>query len=98
MSVFILRAPFFAFNKRVISQTYFMSQSEKLGKTTAMNSINRNEIKPGLQVAIVLKQDQRSGKLTKGIVKDILTKSPTHPHGIKVRLESGAVGRVKEIV
>ncbi len=62
-----------------------------------MNSINRNEIKPGLRVAIVLKQDQRSGKLTKGIVKDILTKSPTHPHGIKVRLESGAVGRVKEI-
>lgn len=62
-----------------------------------MNSINRNEIKPGLLVAIVLKQDQRSGKLTKGIVKDILTKSPTHPHGIKVRLESGAVGRVKEI-
>ena len=69
----------------------------KLGITTVMNSINRNEIKPGLRVAIVLKQDQRSGKLTKGIVKDILTKSPTHPHGIKVRLESGAVGRVKEI-
>jgi len=62
-----------------------------------MNSINRNEIKPGLRVAIVLKQDQRSGKLTKGVVKDILTKSPSHPHGIKVRLESGAVGRVKEV-
>ncbi len=62
-----------------------------------MNSINRNEIKPGLRVGIVLKRDQRSGKLTKGITKDILTKSPTHPHGIKVRLENGAVGRVKEI-
>jgi uncharacterized repeat protein (TIGR03833 family) len=47
---------------------------------------------------IVLKQDQRSGKLTRGVVKDILTKSPTHPHGIKVRLESGEIGRVKEIV
>lgn len=62
-----------------------------------MNSIKRNELKPGLLVAIVLKQDQRSGQLTKGIIKDILTKSPTHPHGIKVRLESGVVGRVKEI-
>jgi len=47
---------------------------------------------------IVLKQDQRSGRLTRGVVKDILTKSPTHPHGIKVRLESGEIGRVKEIV
>ncbi len=62
-----------------------------------MNGINRADIKAGLQVSIVLKQDQRSGKLTEGVVKDILTKSPTHPHGIKVRLESGAVGRVKEI-
>ncbi len=62
-----------------------------------MNDINRNDIKAGLRVFIVLKQDQRSGKLTEGIVKDILTKSPTHPHGIKVRLESGAVGRVKRI-
>ncbi|MCX5864943.1 MAG: YwbE family protein [Deltaproteobacteria bacterium] len=62
-----------------------------------MIGMNRSEIKPGLQVCIVLKEDQRSGKLTEGIVKDILTKSPTHPHGIKVRLESGAVGRVKKI-
>ena len=62
-----------------------------------MTSTNRKDIKPGLQVFIVLKKDQRSGKLTEGIVKDILTKSPTHPHGIKVRLESGAVGRVKKI-
>lgn len=63
-----------------------------------MNGQTRSNIKPGITVLIVLKQDQRTGKMTKGIVKDILTKSPTHPHGIKVRLESGAVGRVKEIV
>jgi uncharacterized repeat protein (TIGR03833 family) len=58
----------------------------------------RANIKPGLRVRIVLKQDQRSGKLTEGIVKDILTNSPAHPHGIKVRLMSGEVGRVKEIL
>ena len=63
-----------------------------------MIGLKRSDIKPGLQVAIVLKQDQRSGKLTTGIVKNILTKSPSHPHGIKVRLESGAVGRVKKIL
>ncbi|HER62404.1 MAG TPA: YwbE family protein [Desulfobacteraceae bacterium] len=57
----------------------------------------RSDIQAGQHVFIVLKQDQRSGKLTEGIVKDILTKSPTHPHGIKVRLESGAVGRIKKI-
>lgn len=57
----------------------------------------RKNIKPGLKVMVVQKQDQRSGQLTEGIVKDILTKSPSHPHGIKVRLESGIVGRVKEI-
>jgi len=62
-----------------------------------MNAADRVDIKPGLQVLIVLKQDQRSGKLTKGIVKDILTKSLTHRHGIKVRLESGQIGRVKEV-
>ena len=62
-----------------------------------MNGTKRSDVKPGLKVAIVLKQDQRTGKLTEGIVKDILTNSPTHPHGIKVRLESGEVGRVKEI-
>ncbi|MGA8181893.1 MAG: YwbE family protein [Desulfobacterales bacterium] len=56
------------------------------------------KISPGQHVRIVLKKDQRSGRLTEGIVKDILTKSPTHPHGIKVRLESGEVGRVKEIL
>jgi uncharacterized repeat protein (TIGR03833 family) len=62
-----------------------------------MNGTHRADIKPGLRVAIVLKQDQRSGKLTQGVIKEILTKSSTHPHGIKVRLESGQVGRVKEI-
>ena len=58
---------------------------------------NRKDIIPGLEVSIVLKQDQRTGKLTRGIVKDILTKSPTHPHGIKVRLVDGQVGRVQKI-
>jgi len=58
----------------------------------------RANIKPGQRVRIVLKQDQSSGKLTEGVVKDILTRSPTHPHGIKVRLTSGEVGRVKEIL
>ncbi len=62
-----------------------------------MDGEKRSNIKQGLKVKIVLKQDQRSSKLTEGIVKDILTKSPSHPHGIKVRLTSGAVGRVKEI-
>jgi uncharacterized repeat protein (TIGR03833 family) len=55
-------------------------------------------IKSGVHVKIVQKQDQLSGKLSEGIVKDVLTKSPTHPHGIKVRLQSGIVGRVKEIM
>lgn len=63
-----------------------------------MSGTIRSNIKPGISVSIVLKQDQRSGKLTQGIVKDILTKSSTHPHGIKVRLTTGEVGRVKEII
>ena len=63
-----------------------------------MDGSKRANIKPGMRVKIVLKQDQSTGKLTEGIVKDILTSSSTHPHGIKVRLMSGAVGRVKEIV
>ena len=62
-----------------------------------MSGTNRMNIKPGQRVLIVLKSDQRSGKLTEGIVKDILTGSAVHPHGIKVRLENGLVGRVKEI-
>jgi uncharacterized repeat protein (TIGR03833 family) len=57
----------------------------------------RSSVKIGAKVRIVLKQDQRSGKLTDGVVKDILTSSPSHPHGIKVRLIDGNVGRVKEI-
>jgi len=63
-----------------------------------MNGQIRANIKSGMTVRIVLKQDQRTGKLTYGVVKDILTKSPNHPHGIKVRLQDGQVGRVKEIV
>lgn len=59
-----------------------------------MNGNNRNNIKPGLKVSIVLKQDQPTGRLTEGVVADILTNSADHPHGIKVRLESGEVGRV----
>lgn len=62
-----------------------------------MNPHNRGNIFPGLRVAIVLKKDQPTGKLTEGIVREILTSSPTHPHGIKVRLESGEIGRVQVI-
>ncbi len=63
-----------------------------------MDPTRRMDIQPGMTVLIVMKQDQPAGKLTRGIVKDILTKSATHPHGIKVRLQTGQVGRVKEIV
>jgi len=62
-----------------------------------MSNTRKVNVKPGLQVSIVTKEDQKSGKLTEGIIKDILTKSSDHPHGIKVRLKSGQVGRVKEI-
>ncbi|MBP2046608.1 YwbE family protein [Methanobacterium aggregans] len=63
-----------------------------------MNGQNRKDIKAGIEVYIVLKKDQRTGKRTKGIVKNILTKSSFHPHGIKVRLQDGQVGRVQEII
>ncbi|HZK41167.1 MAG TPA: YwbE family protein [Atribacterota bacterium] len=63
-----------------------------------MAGIKRENIKPGSKVRVVQKQDQRSGKLTDGIVQRILTKSPNHPHGIKVMLDGGIVGRVKEIL
>ena len=63
-----------------------------------MNGIVQADIKPGTRVKVVQKQDQQSGKLTEGIIKDVLTKSATHPHGIKVRLESGIVGRVKKFI
>jgi len=62
-----------------------------------MSVTERVDIKPGQRVLVVLKSDQRSGKLTEGIVKNILTRSSVHPHGIKVRLENGLVGRVEEI-
>lgn len=62
-----------------------------------MEGKKRANIKPGMEVAIVLKKDQRSGNLTKGVVQDLLTNSATHPHGIKVRLKDGQVGRVKKI-
>ncbi len=63
-----------------------------------MDGTRRSDVRPGLSVAIVLKKDQRTGSLTEGIVKDILTKSPNHTHGIKVRLEGGDVGRVKKFL
>ncbi|RNF40157.1 YwbE family protein [Planococcus salinus] len=63
-----------------------------------MDGKKRSDIKPGLEVNVILKKDQRTGKKTRGVVKDLLTNSPTHPHGIKVRLEDGQVGRVCEIV
>jgi len=63
-----------------------------------MDGTRKADVKSGLKVRIVLKADQRTGKLTEGVVKDLLTNSPTHPHGIKVRLMSGEVGRVKEIL
>ena len=63
-----------------------------------MDPKKRINVKTGLKVNIVLKTDQRTNKLTQGIVKDILTNSPSHPHGIKVRLQDGQIGRVKEIL
>jgi uncharacterized repeat protein (TIGR03833 family) len=70
---------------------------KKLGSSLNMDGTRRCNILPGLRVLIILKRDQQTGKLTEGIVKDILTKSPVHPYGIKVRLDGGEVGRVKEI-
>jgi len=63
-----------------------------------MNVFKRADVKTGMRVKVIMKEDQRTGKLTEGIVKDILTKSPKHPHGIKVRLDTGEVGRVREIL
>lgn len=63
-----------------------------------MNGQHRKDIRPGLEVDVVLKKDQRSGKRTRGIVQDILTSSCYHPHGIKVKLQNGQVGRVQEII
>ena len=77
-------------------EVYYNSSFETIPREEYMNGQTRASIKPGNEVMIVLKKDQRTGVLTRGIVKDILTKSPTHPHGIKVRLTSGQVGRVKQ--
>lgn len=63
-----------------------------------MNGQNRSNIRPGLAVNVILKKDQRTGVKTRGVVKDILTKSSSHPHGIKVRLQDGQVGRVCDIL
>ena len=79
------------------SNTSGIISGELQGDIVIIQGIKRADIKPGLLVRLVTKEDQRSGRLTEGVVKDILTKSPTHPHGIKVRLESGIVGRVKDI-
>jgi len=68
------------------------------GQRSGAQPGQRSGLGPGVRVAVVLKEDQRSGRLTEGVVKDILTRSATHPHGIKVRLESGLVGRVKRIL
>lgn len=72
-------------------------KKRKKGENQMKDGTRRVDVQVGLKVSIVLKQDQRSGKLTEGVVRDILTKSATHPHGIKVRLENGLVGRVKSI-
>jgi uncharacterized repeat protein (TIGR03833 family) len=63
-----------------------------------MDGTRRENVKPGCKVRIVLKVDQRTGKLTEGVVRDLLTNSSFHPHGVKVRLTNGQVGRVKEII
>lgn len=65
---------------------------------SGMSEEKRENIKPGMKVAVILKRDQRSGRLTEGIVQDLLTKSQFHPHGIKVRLTDGQVGRVQKLL
>jgi uncharacterized repeat protein (TIGR03833 family) len=75
-----------------------LRDEEDARESKPMSGPERNRIRPGLEVDIVQKQDQRSGVLTRGVVRDILTKSPTQPHGIKVRLETGEVGRVRQIL
>lgn len=73
------------------------NQTTCVKKGLPMSGQERAELRAGLTVSIVLKKDQRTGVLTKGVIQDLLTKSPRHSHGIKVRLESGEIGRVKEI-
>jgi uncharacterized repeat protein (TIGR03833 family) len=74
-----------------------MKEADQEGEIV-MNGKNRSNIRPGLTVDIILKKDQRTGALTRGVVKDLLTNSATHPHGIKVRLQDGQVGRVQQII
>ncbi len=76
-----------------------MSVLRRLAYTrNTMSGQDRKAIKAGMKVDIVLKQDQRTGRLTRGVVRDVLTNSPNHPHGIKVRLANGEVGRVRHII
>jgi uncharacterized repeat protein (TIGR03833 family) len=75
-----------------------MNPMNPMNSTSSSNPKNRSNITPSARVCVLQKQDQRTGKLTEGIVKDLLTKASTHPHGIKVRLTNGVVGRVKKIV
>jgi len=86
-----------SFTLKTIAQTG-RKKPAKAGTPNNMPHRIRKNIHPGLRVAIVLKQNQRTGKQTIGVVKDLLTNSPSHPHGIKVRLTDGQVGRVKEIL
>ena len=91
---------FSKFNNQQINENnaWKIHNNLKILTLAFMNGNRRNEIKSGLEVMIVLKKDQRTGNLTEGIVKDILTSSSFHPHGIKVRLQNGMIGRVKEIL
>ena len=77
---------------------YRIKQDPQVVRVIKLKGTKRVDIKSGIRVLIVLKKDQRSGKLTQGIVKDVLTNSPNHHHGIKVRLRSGKIGRVKQII
>jgi len=77
---------------------YRIKQDPQVVRVIKLKGTKRVDIKSGIRVLIVLKKDQRSGKLTEGIVKDVLTNSPNHHHGIKVRLSSGKIGRVKQIL
>lgn len=85
-------------NEKLIIEERTWNEVRKKKEDDNMNGTIRENIKQGTKVRVVQKQDQRSGKLTEGVVQKILTKSPIHPHGIKVMLESGIVGRVKEIL
>ncbi|MGF7086613.1 putative repeat protein (TIGR03833 family) [Kroppenstedtia sanguinis] len=83
---------------RWASRSAASSHLENVREVNRIDGRKRSEIRPGQRVDIVLKADQRTGRRTRGVVREILTKSPTHPHGIKVRLEDGQVGRVQEIL